>query len=130
MMPAGRILVADGDPAVRNLAREALGRAGWAVDACADGWEALAKYDPARHAALVLAVHMPKFTGIDVARLLRGGQDDVPVVFMSGQYDGPTALACAELPRVRFLGKPFGKEALLDFVGSGSGDRSQEGGGV
>lgn len=121
--------MADGDPAVRELAREALGRAGWAVDACADGWEALALYDPARHAALILSVRMPRFSGIDVARVLRRGEDRVPVVFTSAEYDGPTALACAELPRVRFLGKPFGKEALLEFMGSGLGVGSKEGGG-
>jgi CheY-like chemotaxis protein len=122
MRPPRRILVADDDPLVRRLVREILAGAGWAVDACADGWEALSKYDPARHAALVLDVRMPRCTGIDVARILRQGKDDVPVVIMSGDYDGPTALACAELPRVRFLGKPFEKGALLDFVVSGVGD--------
>jgi len=111
-----RVLVADDDPLTRNLVRAILREAGWAVDTCGDGWEALAGYDPRRHAALVLDNHMARCSGTDVLRILRSGGDDVPVVIMSGDCGGGLALARAELSRGRFLGKPFEGAELLDSL--------------
>jgi hypothetical protein len=44
--------------------------------------------------------------------------DDDPLV----RRPAREILAGAELPRIRFMGKPFEKGALLDLVVSGAGD--------
>ena len=114
--PPLRILVAEDDPIIRRCSAETLARAGYAVDAAADGaaaWESLSagSYD-----LLVTDYIMPKVSGMELCGKLRAARMALPVILMSG------ALPTEELERLLWLkfaallSKPFSTDALLSTV--------------
>ena len=83
---AGRVLVVEDDPAVRDITTRFLERAGYDVVAVADGAEAIAA--AARLAApfdlLVTDIVMPNMSGIDLAEQMMDQFPLVGVVLLSG----------------------------------------------
>jgi CheY-like chemotaxis protein len=80
----GRILVIDDDAANRFLNALLLTRAGWRVETAADGesgWELLAggEFD-----LVVTDLEMPRLSGLELVRRLRGTGMGLPVVVVSG----------------------------------------------
>ena len=66
------VLVADDDPDILSLVALRLERAGYEIARAADGEEALRVAVERRPALAVLDVTMPKLTGHDVTRAIRG----------------------------------------------------------
>ncbi len=65
---------------------------------------------------LILDLRMPMFSGLDVqARLEKMGYQ-IPIIFLSGHGDIPTALRAIRAGALDFLEKPFHDQALLDLV--------------
>jgi len=65
---------------------------------------------------LILDLRMPIFSGLEVqARLEKMGYQ-IPIVFLSGHGDIPTALRAIRAGALDFLEKPFHDQALLDLV--------------
>lgn len=65
---------------------------------------------------LILDLRMPIYSGLDVqARLIKMGYQ-IPVIFLSGHGDIPTALRAIRAGALDFLEKPFHDQALLDLV--------------
>lgn len=70
-----RVLLADGNAAVRRLNADALRRAGWQVDAVADGIAALQRFQQAEDARagfdiVLVDAHLPDLNGLDVCKVL------------------------------------------------------------
>ena len=65
------ILVVDDEQSYRDALAVALQREGFLVETAADGPEAIARFDAARPALVLLDVMLPKISGIDVCRELR-----------------------------------------------------------
>jgi two-component system chemotaxis response regulator CheY len=111
-----RILVVDDDACNRRLITELLIQSGYEADPAADGaagWEALqAKaYD-----LLITDNFMPRVTGFEMVKLLRGRSATLPVIMATG------AIPAAELqrhPQIKisaFLLKPYAAGQLLRTV--------------
>ncbi len=105
----GPVLVADDDPAIVHLLREALADARLKVCAASSGSEALARatVDPPR--AAVLDVNLPDVSGYEVCRELRRLYGpSIPIVFVSGdrteEYDRVGGLL---LGADEYVVKPF-----------------------
>jgi len=80
-----RLLIADDDPFVIDLLRAALTRGGHAVDAVADGADALWMATEVSYDAILLDVNLPPPNGFDVCRSLRERQVWTSVVFLTGR---------------------------------------------
>jgi two-component system response regulator TctD len=115
-----RIVVADDDRLLRGVVADVLRAEGHEVEEVADG-EALllrvvrsfavgARALPAID-LIISDVCMPRGTGLDVVRRLRGVRKTTPVVLMSGSADGGLAARARELD-AGFLEKPFTVDAL------------------
>ena len=65
------ILVVDDEQSYRDALSVALQREGFLVETAADGMEAIARFDAAKPALVLLDVMLPKMSGIDVCRELR-----------------------------------------------------------
>jgi DNA-binding response OmpR family regulator len=109
------ILVVDDDEAIVEFVINALQETGYLCCAAYDGESALLAIENARPALILLDLHLPGLTGLDVvAQLRRYGLEHVPVVLMTSD-----AAAAAELPRTMFpeaLLKPFAIDTLLVCV--------------
>jgi CheY-like chemotaxis protein len=105
------ILLAEDDPAIRELAARTLREAGYRVIEVEDGARAreLAAKQGIEFDLLVTDVVMPGQTGRELAAALRKARPSLPVVFMSGYSD---IAGDGHDPADPFLAKPFAPEDL------------------
>jgi two-component system cell cycle sensor histidine kinase/response regulator CckA len=105
----GLVLVADDEPAVRQVARKFLERWGYEVLEAADGLEALAlaEREGGRLHLVLLDITMPRKDGVETFRELRQVSRTLPVVLMSGFTEQAAATDLGSLGRALFIQKPF-----------------------
>lgn len=104
------ILVAEDDPDLQSLLRHVLESDGYAVYIAADGQEALDQYDALSPDLLVLDIMMPRLSGFEVLRELRGDdarRQDVPVLVLTSRSGEDDVLTGFELGVDDYLTKPF-----------------------
>jgi CheY-like chemotaxis protein len=112
-----RILVADDSETILLLMRTRLEMAGHAVVTAADGQEVLdAVAAGGLPDLLLLDAMMPRKSGIDALRELRGGGARIPALIVSahqnpGDADAPTDLAIAG-----YITKPIDFDLLLETI--------------
>ena len=80
-----RILVAEDERDLNRLICRTLERAGYSVDACFDGEEALDYLLGAEYDCLLLDIMMPKKDGRAVLRWVREKGSAVPVIFLTAR---------------------------------------------
>jgi nitrogen-specific signal transduction histidine kinase/CheY-like chemotaxis protein len=112
------ILVVDDDEAIRDIVAAILSQHGYQVVTCADGIEALTRFNaqPKGFPVVITDVDMPLLSGAVLAGVIRQLQPDVRLLAMSGLSgggtDGSDVRAIKELAHA-FLAKPFLPEDLL-----------------
>jgi two-component system OmpR family response regulator len=99
--PAGRILVVEDNPELRQLSTLVLRRLGFQVDSAADGeagWEALVimPYD-----VLITDHEMPRLTGLGLIKRMRAASVNTPAILVSGRL-------------------PFAEPVLREIIGPGA----------
>lgn len=73
-------------------------------------------YDGLRPGCLILDVRMPRMSGVEAYRQLRREGSDLPVIFITGHPDIPTAVSMMREGAFDFLQKPCNDEYLIDRV--------------
>jgi CheY-like chemotaxis protein len=109
-----RILVVEDDPQLRELYRNALRTAGYAVVAVEDGADALRQIEHSMPALVVLDLALPRVDGRDVHRELKARPEtrNIPVIVVSG-----TDMAGVDAKQFAYvLRKPCDPERLVDAV--------------
>ena len=114
----GTILLAEDEPAVRMLAREALVRAGYRVLEAEDGVEALAvsRGHEGIVDLLLTDVVMPNLGGRELAARLLLERPGVRILFMSGYPNDARELGELAGSTGDLLRKPFALKALVERV--------------
>lgn len=108
------IFVVDDEPAVRDAISIVLTQAGFQVSSFPDGASFLEALNNQHVDCLVLDVHMPQRSGLDIMRELRQRQFQAPILVMSGQGNIPMAVEAIKGGAIDFLEKPISAKALLD----------------
>lgn len=111
-----RILVAEDDRAILTGVADLLESEGYEVVPAGNGAEALDLYR--RHAPdlVLLDVMMPKMSGYDVCRAIRGENAVVPVVMLTAKGQEVDRVVGLELGADDYIVKPFGMAELLARV--------------
>ena len=65
---------------------------------------------------LILDVHLPGISGLELQQQLAGKNIDLPVIMISGFGDVPTAVKAMKAGVLDFLEKPFKGQDLLDLI--------------
>jgi len=109
----GRILLADDEASIRELAREVLEEKGFAVVEAPDGQAALEAFEanPAAWDLAILDLVMPRLHGSELVARIERIRPDLPILLISG-YSAETKPGLLDGPLRRFLAKPF---RLRDF---------------
>jgi two-component system response regulator FixJ len=110
------VYVVDDDRAMREALRLLLQNAGLAVQVYADGPSFLAGCSEDCTGCVVLDVAMPGMSGQEVQTALNRRDIPLPVVFLTGHGDIPTAVRAVQAGAVDFLEKPIRGPELLDRV--------------
>ena len=114
----GRILIVDDDPESRDLLSEVLQASGYPqVEAVADGLAAREALARDGDCPIVIAdLHMPKESGLDLLRHLRGQNAKQQIVLMSSFFSATERKLARELGASALLDKPFRLSELLQVV--------------
>jgi len=116
--PQGAVVsVIDDDPQIRATLREVLESDGRAV-AVYDSAEAFqAAYRPGGEGCVLVDVHLPGISGVDLLGALRGKGDDVPLILITGSGGIGLAVEAMRMGACDFIEKPVGRDALLASIG-------------
>ncbi|MBS2038470.1 PAS domain S-box protein [bacterium] len=109
------ILWVEDEPAVRDIARQALEGFGYKVLCSTQASEA-SLVDPAAVDLLLTDVIMPTMSGTELACRLRQARPDLPVLYVSGYTDDRIPWENLQPGRDAFLQKPFTPAALARKV--------------
>ncbi len=108
-----RILVAEDEKDLNRLVCKTLERAGYGVDACYDGEEALDYAAGAAYDCILLDIMMPKLDGHAVLRALRNKGSVTPVIFLTARDSVQDRITGLDLGADDYLVKPFDLDELL-----------------
>jgi two-component system, NtrC family, response regulator AtoC len=104
------ILVIDDDPKVSWILSEGLGQ-GFSIDTARDGKEGInkiSKLPVGRRPELVLLdIQMPGMNGIDVLEKIRGIDDNLDIIMLSGHGDTKNIVESVRRGAAEFINKPF-----------------------
>ncbi|MBV8925949.1 MAG: response regulator [Bradyrhizobium sp.] len=105
--PRGEIFVVDDDPAVRDTLSMVLSAGGYEVICFADGAALLSVARGRTPAAILLDVHIPGKSGLDILKELHGEDYPAPIFMISGQGDIAMAVNAIKSGALDFIEKPF-----------------------
>jgi signal transduction histidine kinase/CheY-like chemotaxis protein len=113
-----RILVVDDEPTVLEALEALLAREGHTVFCAAGGEAALRKAEAERPDIVLLDLHLPDLSGIEVVTRLRQlpGLEEVPVIAFSGKLVSPEERALLTRQTVQFVGK-YGAATIAQMLG-------------
>jgi len=116
-MPAGQILVADDDAAIRTVLNQALSRAGYEVRATGTvaglwRWVAAGEGD-----LVITDVLMPDDSAFELLPRIKRMRPELPIIVMSAQNTFMTAITASQRGAYEYLPKPFDLKELVAIVG-------------
>ncbi len=116
MRQAGHVLVVDDDESVRLLLSDVLEEAGYDVHAVEDGQSALQALDERPVDVVLLDLHLPKVSGLNVLAALPSLRTDARFVVMTAFGTVDSAVEAMKLGAYDYIRKPFDGDELLLLV--------------
>jgi two-component system response regulator FixJ len=80
------------------------------------GTEFLDALDQLSPGCVLLDLHMPDLDGLQVQDQLMARRQDVPLIFMTGDGDVPTAVRAIKKGAVDYIEKPFADEQIIRMI--------------
>jgi two-component system, LuxR family, response regulator FixJ len=108
--------VVDDDESIRTLWRWLMESNGIAVQTFATAAEFIANYRNGAAGCLVLDLQLPGMSGLELQEYLKHGGIEIPVVFVTGHGDVPTAVSALKSGAVDFIEKPFSHLDVLAVI--------------
>ncbi|XYK82009.1 MAG: response regulator transcription factor [Labrenzia sp.] len=116
---ADAIYIVDDDAAVRDALSVLFNMEGFIVETFTDGDAFVQSASKAVPACIMLDVHMPGRSGIEILKALNAENYPAPIFIISGQGDIPLAVEAIRNGAHDFIEKPFSAEAVLERVREG-----------
>src|SRR2546422_173976 len=116
-MPAGSILVADDDTAIRTVLNQALSRAGYEVRLTGNAATLWRWVSQGEGDLVITDVVMPDENAFDLLPRIKKMRPNLPVIVMSAQNTFMTAIRASERGAYEYLPKPFDLKELIGIVG-------------
>src|SRR5246500_2357140 len=116
-MPAGSILVADDDTAIRTVLNQALSRAGYEVRLTGNAATLWRWVSQGEGDLVITDVVMPDENAFDLLPRIKKMRPNLPVSVMSAQNTLMTAIRASEKGAYDYLPKPFDLKELIAIVG-------------
>jgi len=110
------VFVVDDDISVRESLELMIRYAGWSCETFASAAQFLAHPRVAAPSCLVLDVHLPDLSGLDLQQRVAADRLDMPIIFITGFGDVPMTVKAMKAGAVEFLTKPFNDDVLLNAI--------------
>ena len=110
------IAIVDDEDAVRKALRRLLRSVGFEVDVYADGREFLGSLRTRAPQCVVLDLHMPHISGLEVQERLAAARATLPVIVITGHDSDKTRASALANGASAYLRKPVDEQVLLDAI--------------
>ncbi|MBX2810545.1 MAG: sigma-54 dependent transcriptional regulator [Myxococcales bacterium] len=125
-MPRIRVLVADDEPTIRLVLREALEEDGHEVVDVVDGDAALAVLSREEFHVAFLDIRMPGCSGLELMERMSSLNLDVAVVIITAQNTFENVVEAMKLGALDYLVKPFGLQEVRAVLAKALRNRAME----
>ncbi|MDS4016097.1 MAG: response regulator [Candidatus Accumulibacter sp.] len=115
-MPLTTVCIVDDDVQVRRYLVDVLASIGLATLEFSSGEDFMRRWRPGETGCVLLDIRMPRITGPEIHDWLRQRSPQVPVIFLSGYADVPTAVRAMRLGAFDVIEKPFNVQHLIERV--------------
>jgi two-component system response regulator ResD len=112
---AGRVLVVDDEPMVRDVLARYLEQAGFDVSTANDGEQALSMFGATRPDLVLLDLMLPMIDGFEVFRRMRAGSS-TPVIMLTARGEETDRVVGLELGADDYVTKPFSPREVVARV--------------
>ncbi len=116
MITVPNLLVSDDDSAFRQVVCEALLRRGFTVSQACDGEEAIEVIKHTEIHMVLVDLHMPRLTGLQVIEYMAQSPSRPPCVLMSSAMDEAIEKEAMRMRAYRVLAKPFRLNELSNVI--------------
>jgi DNA-binding NtrC family response regulator len=120
---AGRILIIDDEPIVREVLRDVLAREAYALTFAADAEAGLLALDHQEFDLVVLDLMLPGMGGLEALTEIRRRDPDQVIVMLTAFGSVETAVQAMRMGANDYLTKPFKNDDVLRSVGRGLSHR-------
>lgn len=111
-----KIYIIDDDELVLATLKNILFSAGYSVLAYSSAQDFFRQQTDIRDGCIIVDLHMPSVSGLQLQQRLKDNNIDLPVIFLSGVADVESAVEAMVAGAVTFLQKPVTNQALLVAV--------------
>lgn len=116
MAPDSVVFIVDDDPSSRESLSFLLESVNHKTKSFASSDDFLAYYDPTMPGCLLLDMRMPGGSGLKLQEMLEARSINIPIIFVSGHVDVPTASKAFRAGAKDVITKPVDDTLLLDRV--------------
>src|SRR5690606_19624254 len=102
-----KLLIVDDELSLQKALCKGFAKLGYAVDAAADGEEALERYYSSFYDVIVLDLNLPKLDGIEVLKEIRKEDPETRIIILSARSEVEDKVLGLDLGANDYLAKPF-----------------------
>jgi two-component system response regulator FixJ len=113
---AGKVYIVDDDEAMRDAVGLLMESMDLEYESFASGTEFLESVTADWAGCVVLDVRMPLMSGLEVQKRLKERGIELPIVFITGHADVPSAVQAMREGAVGFTQKPLNDQELVDYI--------------
>ncbi len=115
-MVVPRLLITDDDFALCQAIADVFRHCGLDITTARDGQEAISIIDSGDIHLVLLDVHMPRVSGLEVMRYLRSRDSALPCILMSAAIDASIQREAEQMHVYRIVNKPLRVSTLRETV--------------
>lgn len=116
VIPSGEIFILDDDPSVRDALSIVFTLEGYRVTSFGEGSSFLAAVRSRKPECIILDVHIPGRSGIDILKELNAQHFPAPIFMISNQGDISMAVDAIRHGALDFIEKPFDSDTVVARV--------------
>lgn len=110
------VFIVDDDPSVRKAMEKLIGAADYAVETFESAQDFLQREHYSGNGCLLVDLHMPGQSGLNLQTMLKTRKYIMPIIFMSGAGDTSSGVRAMKQGAMDFLSKPIDDEELISAI--------------
>lgn len=114
--PRPVVFVVDDDISIRESLDLLIRSAGWLPETFPSAQEFLGRPQADGPSCLVLDISLPGLNGLELQERIGAQRVDMPIIFITGNFDVPVTVRAMKAGAMDFLTKPYGGETLIAAV--------------
>jgi FixJ family two-component response regulator/signal transduction histidine kinase len=112
------VFIVDDDVSVLKAMKRLINSAGYEVETFSSSEEFLQRDEYPGVGCLLIDLHMPRLSGLDLQTQLNAREYTMPIIFITGAGNTAAGVQAIKQGAMDFLTKPIDAEALLDIIAS------------